>query len=359
VTATINDVAKRAGVSPKTVSNVVNSRPHVREETRSRVLQAVGELGYHPDIAARGMVTKRRNLIGFMLWDILNPAYTEMVEIIVAKAREAGYMVILGNVARDPGEEERLATLLIERRVDGAILASTTKDSDVPNRLAAEGVPVVLVSRYPDDLSTDYVGVDNLAGGYLVTQHLLRLGHQRIAFIRGARMTSTSMDREAGYQSALQDQGMEYQSELVAEGRYTPRGAYEAAHRLLTLRDRPTAIVCANDVMAIAAIDAVCDAGLRVPEDVAVTGFDDISVASSRCLGLTTVRCEMDRMAREAVNLLLSRMHGPLIETPRKVVFPAELVVRRTCGASLCGRSKNGTDPRHTVRAASAQAAEL
>jgi DNA-binding LacI/PurR family transcriptional regulator len=186
VAVTINDVAKLAGVSPKTVSNVINARPHVREETRLRVLGAVQELGYHPDIAARGLVTKRRNLIGFMLWDILNPAYTEMVEIVIAKARDAGYMLILGNVARDPTEEERLATLLIERRVDGAILASTTKYSTVPQRLMAAGVPVVLVSRYPEDLATDYVGVDNLTGGYLVTQHLIRLGHERISFIRGA-----------------------------------------------------------------------------------------------------------------------------------------------------------------------------
>jgi DNA-binding LacI/PurR family transcriptional regulator len=341
VSATINDVAKRAGVSPKTVSNVINVRPHVREETRSRVLQAVAELGYHPDIAARSMVTKRRNLIGFMLWDILNPAYTEMVEIIVAKARDAGYMVILGNVARDPTEEEQLATLLIERRVDGAILASTSKDSDVPNRLMAAGVPVVLVSRYSDNSSADYVGVDNQGGGYLVTQHLLRVGHERIAFIRGAESASTSRDREAGYRSALEDHGIQYEPALVAEGGYTSRGAYEATHRLLTLRGRPTALVCANDVMAISAIDAVCDAGLRVPEDVAVTGFDDIAMAGSRCLGLTTVRAEMNRMAREAVNLLLSRMHGPLIETPRRVVFPAELVVRRTCGASLGGPNPN------------------
>ena len=342
MSATINDVAKRAGVSPKTVSNVINARPHVREATRSRVLQAIQELGYHPDVAARGMVTKRRSLIGFMLWDILNPAYTEMVEIIVAKAREAGYMVILGNVARDPAEEERLATLLIERRIDGAILASTTNDSDVPNRLMASGVPVVLVSRYPDQLSTDYVGVDNLGGGTLVTQHLLRLGHERIAFIRGARLTSTSMDREAGYRNALANHGIDCDPDLVVEGNYTPRGAYEAAHRLLTLRHRPTALVCANDVMAISAMDAVADAGMRVPEDVAVTGFDDIAVAGSRCVALTTVRCEMDRMAREAVNLLLSRMNSPLTEAQRKVIFPAELVVRRTCGASLCGRSRNG-----------------
>ena len=341
MSVTINDVAKRAGVSPKTVSNVVNDRPHVREETRLKVMKAVRELGYHPDIAARGLVTKRRNLIGFVLWDILNPAYPEMVEIVVAKVREAGYMMILGNVARDPAEEERLATLLIEQRVDGAIMASATKDSVAADHLIAAGVPVVLVSRYPENLSTDYVGVDNLKGGYLVTQHLIRMGHRRLAFLRGSPNVSTSLDREAGYRQALADQDIDLMPDLVTSGYYTPRGAYEAVHRLLTLADRPTAIVCANDLMAISAIDAIEDAGLRVPEDVAVTGFDDIAVAGSRRLSLTTVRCEMERMAQEAVSLLLSRMRGQAGVVPRKVIFPAELVVRRSCGAALVGRSRN------------------
>lgn len=340
VSVTINDVAKLAGVSPKTVSNVINARPHVRDATRGRVLDAVRTLGYHPDLAARGLVTKRRNLIGFVLWDILNPAYPEMVEIIVARARDAGYMVILGNVARDPAEEDRLATLLIERRVDGAILASSTKDSVAADRLQAAEVPVVLLNRYPERIATDYVGVDNLAGGRLVTQHLIRLGHERIAFMRGAENASTSLDREAGYRAAMLDQGLPLEPELFACGEYTPRGAYEAAHRLLTRRDRPTAIVCANDLMAISAIDAVLDAGLQVPDDVAVTGFDDISLAGSRTLGLTTVRCEMDQMSREAINLLLSRMNGQDVQVPRKVIFPAELVVRRTCGATLVGRTR-------------------
>ena len=341
MSATLNDVAKRAGVSPKTVSNVINQHPHVRPSTRAKVLQAVQEMEYHPNIAARGLVTRRRNLIGLVIWDILNPAYPEMVEIIVAKARDAGYMTILGNVGRDSLEEDKLSTLLIEQRVDGVILASTTRDSTGPERLLAAGVPVVLLNRYPGHLPADYVGVDNLKGGYLLTQHLIRLGHERIGFIRGVPDVSTSSDREMGYRQALEDQGVAYDESITANGLYTPRGAYEATHRLLTLAERPTAIVCANDLMAISAIDAIIDAGLRVPEDVAVTGFDDIAVAGSRRLGLTTVRCEMDRMAQEAINLLLSRMQGRVVGTPRKVMFPADLVVRQSCGASLPRRLRN------------------
>jgi LacI family transcriptional regulator len=341
VAITLSDVAKLAGVSPKTVSNVINQHPHVREATRRKVQQAIQELGYHPNIAARSLVTKRHNLIGFVLWDILNPAYTEMVEMVVAKARDSGYMVILGNAARDPNEEERMATLLIQQRVDGAILASTSKDSTVPDHLTAAGVPVVLVSRYTDNLTTDFVGVDNLKGGYMVTQHLIGLGHERIAFMRGIPTSSTSLDREAGYRQALDARGILCDESLIVCGDYTSPGAYAATQRLLTLDECPTAIVCANDLMAISAIDAILDAGLRVPEDVAVTGFDDIAVAGSRSLGLTTIRCEMDRMAQEAVNLLLSRMQGQVASPPRRVIFPPELAVRRTCGASLPGWSRS------------------
>jgi len=335
MSATINDVARRAGVSPKTVSNVIHQYPHVREATRARVLEAIEELGYQPNIAARSLVTRRHNLIGFVLWDILNPGYTEMVDTVVARAREAGYMVILGSAGRDPEEEERIATLLIQQRVDGVILASTTQASMVPHRLTHAGIPVVMVSRYVENVSCDYVVADNHQGGYLVTRHLLNLGHQRIAFVQGTPSASTSLDREAGYRQALADYGFEPDESLVVCGNYMSQGAYSAANRLLGLLQRPTAIVCANDLMAIAVIDAVMDSGLRVPEDVAVTGFDNIVWAASRSLALTSVKANLDVMAHEAVSLLLQRVEGQFAGPPRHVVLSPELVVRRTCGAVL------------------------
>jgi len=337
---TISDVAKSVGVWPKTVSNVIHDYPHVRASTRSKVLKAIEELGYQPNIAARSLVTKRHDLIGFVLWDILNPGYTEMVDTIVARAREKGYMLILGSAGRDPEEETRMATLLIQQRVDGVILASTTKDSEAPGRLMATGVPVVMVSRHVESVSADCVVADNISGGYLVTRHLLDLGHQRIAFIRGTPNASTSVDREAGYRRALESDGLAYDESLMGSGNYTAQGAYSAACRLLSLDERPTAIVCANDLMAIAVIDAVLDAGLHVPEDVGVTGFDDIAWAGSRSLNLTTIRVRMDLMAQEAVSLLLGRIQGEVTGSPREVILPPELVVRRTCGTSLSERSR-------------------
>lgn len=342
---TIKDVAKRAGVSPKTVSNVIHEYPHVRPKTRARVLEAIEALGYQPNIAARSLVTRRHHLIGFVLWDILNPGYTEMVDTIVARAREAGYMVILGSAGRNPEEEERIATLLIQQRVDGVILASATQASKVPKQLTDAGIPVVMVSRHVADAPCDYVVVDNRQGGYLVTRHLLTLGHRRIAFVRGTPNASTSLDREAGYRQALAEFGLEPDETLIGLGNYTSSGAYAAAQHLLGLTPRPTAIVCANDLMAIAVIDAAVDLGLHVPEDVAVTGYDNIAWAASRSLALTSVKASLDVMAHEAVSLLLQRIEGQLTGPPRHVVLSAELVVRRTCGASLARQEAGGVLP--------------
>ena len=342
---TINDVAKWAGVSPKTVSNVIHEHPHVRQATRAKVLEAIEVLGYQPNIAARSLVTRRHHLIGFVLWDILNPGYTEMVDTVVGRAREAGYTVILGSAGRDPDEEERMATLLIQQRVDGVILASATQASKVPQRLTDAGIPVVMVSRYVADAPCDYVVVDNRQGGYLVTRHLLALGHRRIAFVRGTPNASTSLDREAGYRQALAEYGIEPDDTLIGQGNYTSREAYAAAVHLLGLAERPTAIVCANDLMAIAVIDAVIDCGLRVPEDVAVTGYDNIAWAASRSLALTSVKASLDVMAHEAVTLLLQRIEGQMTGPPRHVVLPAELVVRRTCGALLARQGAGSVLP--------------
>lgn len=338
---TINDVAKQAGVSPKTVSNVIHEYPYVREATRVRVLDAIEVLGYQPNIAARSLVTKRNNLIGFVLWDILNPGYTEMVDTIVATTREAGYMVILSSAGRDLEEEERIATLLIQQRVDGVILASTTQGSNIPRRLIDAGIAVVMVSRYLEDVPCDYVVVDNRKGGYLVTCHLLALGHRRIAFIRGTPNASTSLEREAGYRQALVEYDIPYDESLVDCGHYTSQGAYAAAKRLLSIEDPPTAIVCSNDLMAISVIDAVMDSDLRVPEDVAVTGYDNIAWADSRSLALTSVKVSMDMMAEEAVLLLLRRIQGDITGPPRRVILSPELVVRRTSGA-VPGKRRTG-----------------
>lgn len=329
---TIKDVARLAGVSPKTVSNVVNNRPVVKPTTRQRVLDAIRALDYHPSALARGMVTRSRRLIGLVLADITNPAYPEMVEGVASLARQAGFMVMLCNTGRDPDEEQRYVHLLIEQRVDGVIIASSRMDSQAAEMLTSAGIKVVLFNRHPEQYSVSFVGVDNEGGGYLATRHLLDLGHRRIAFIRGTRGASTSIEREQGYRRALGEYGIEPDPELIGWGDYHPEVARTAADLLLRMKNRPTAVFAANDVMALSVIDAATSLGLRVPEDLAVVGFDDIAIASHRLIGLSTIHGDLGQLSREATTLLLEAVNGNLTEPVRKIL-PVYLVVRRTCGA--------------------------
>lgn len=333
---TIKDVARLANVSPKTVSNVVNNRPVVKPATRERVLQAIRELNYYPSAVARGMVTRSRHLIGLILADITNPAYPEIVEGVASLARQAGFMVMLCNTGRDPDEEERYVHLLIEQRVDGVIIASSRVDSRAADTLSSAGIKVVLFNRHPEPYSVSFVGVDNENGGYLATRHLLQLGHRRVAFIRGTRGASTSIEREQGYRRALEEYGVEPDPDLIGWGDYDPDVARTAADLLLRKRNRPTAVFAANDMMALSVIDAAVTLGLRVPEDLAVVGFDDIAIASHRLVGLSTVHGDLGQLAREATTLLLESINGGLTEPVRKIL-PVYLVIRRTCGGKADG----------------------
>lgn len=338
---TIIDVAQRAGVSPKTVSNVVNNRPVVRPATRERVQAVIQELDYRPSAAARSLVTRRRRLIGFLLADITNPAYPEMVEAIASNTQQSGYMLLLCNTRRDPVEEDRYVNLLIEQQVDGVIISSSSAESHVGEILARHGIHVVLFNRHPREFTANYVGVDNDLGGYLATRHLIALGHRRIAFIRGESGASTSQEREAGFRRALQESGMPVDERLLVFGDFRVGKSREVTMELLSGSERPTAVFAANDVMALAVIDVALRLGLRVPEDLAVVGFDDISIASISSVGLTTVRSNFRKMAEVAICLLLDLIQDPNHpghRNPIRKTLPVTLLVRRTCGGKTAER---------------------
>ena len=331
-------MARRAGVSPKTVSNVVNERPVVRPETRERVLEAIKELDYRPSALARGLVTRSRRLIGLLLSDITNPAYPEMVEAVASVARQNGFTLLLCNTARDPAEEGRYVDLLIEQQVDGAIIATCRLDSQAADLLAQRGIQVVLFNRRPAKHTVSFIGVDNVGGAYAATQHLIELGHRQIAFVRGAELASTSQEREEGYLRALRANKIELNPRLILSGDYRAEVARQAVTELLSGPDRPTAIFAANDVMALGVIDAALGLGLRVPEDLAVVGFDDITVASNRLISLTTVNGDLPELAREATELLIQLITDPshpAHRTPIHKILPVSLQIRRTSGGPL------------------------
>jgi LacI family transcriptional regulator len=327
------DIAREANVSQSTVSRVINKSPHVSEATRKRVQKAMARLGYAPNAAARTLITGRSNLIGLVVSNITNPFYPEVIETIVATAAEDDYNVILCNTQESLKLQTAYLELLIEHQVDGAILTSSLLDNEgLLAQLGTDRIPLVLVNRTVGGLGVDSVHMDNTAAGILVARHLVDLGHHAIAFVGGIEATSTNSARLAGLRNELHALGIALPDEYVVHRAFTRASGYELTQQLLALPRRPTALFCGDDLIALGAMDALLDAGLRVPEDVAVVGVDDVQAASLRQVALTTVRQPTAEMGRRAVQLLLERMRGASGSEPIEIVLRPRLIVRRTSG---------------------------
>jgi LacI family transcriptional regulator len=327
------DVARVAGVSQATVSRVINNNPGVSAPARERVLQSMRQLGYAPNANARALITGRTNLLGLMVSNITNPFYPEVVQAVAAAALRHGYNLVLGNAEEEPRLQAEYLRLLMQQRVDGIIISSLLSSSrEFVEPLVAMKQPIVLINRVMDGLKVDTVVIDNVAGGRLATEHLVELGHREIAYVGGRPDTSTNRDRFRGYRAALRDHGIVLNRRLVSMGDYSRVCGYQAMRSLLKTGRRVTAAVCADDSLAFGCLDAMFDAGLTSPEDLAVIGFDDSPLASMRRIGLSSIRAPMEEMGEVAVSLLLSRISGRRSGGPKRVVFPAQLAHRSTCG---------------------------
>jgi len=327
--ATIRDVARAAGVGQATVSRVLNSSGYVHPDTRARVLQAAADLGFVPSQTARSLVRKSTATVGLIIPDITNPFFPAITRGVEDAASASGYTVFLCNTDNDPAMEAQDVRKLRERRVDGVIFVGATDRRDLMATLVAEGVPVVVTDRQVADLDVDMVLVDNRAGALLACRHLIGLGHSRIAHAAGHLATRTGQDRLAGYREALAEAGIAPDEGLVYTGDFTLESGYQAAEVLLGRTPRPTAIFCGNDLVALGVLRAAEAAGLAVPDDLSIVGFDDILLAALVRPALTTVRQPAYSMGELAMRMLLDRIAG---ETggSRRHLFQPELVVRST-----------------------------
>ena len=326
------DVARYAGVSQATVSRVVNRKGNVSEETLRKVLAAIHELSYRPNVIAQSLVTQRTRSIGLVVADILNPFYPELVDALEAVAMAEEYNLLLCITNHGTDKEKQHINSLLGRKVDGIIFSTIPIWSKGIHIVLESGIPMVITNRRLESYDTDYVVVDNARGAYEMTQYLLSLGHRRIAFVQGRADASTSIDRETGYRVALKEAGVKTDSDLIASGGFSHEGGYMAVRELLHKQVPPTAIFCANDAMAFGALDAALDMGLHVPKDVSLAGFDDVRLASYRSIALTTVRQPIAQMAEEAMRILASRIEKG--DTGERIhrVLPAEIVIRKTVG---------------------------
>jgi LacI family transcriptional regulator len=339
--ATIRDVAKIAGVSEATVSRWMNGRLAVRPETAERIESAMRSLEYVPSLVAQTLVTKASRTLGVLLADISNPFFASLTRTIENAAQSLGYAVIVCNSESDPDKEMNYIQLLTRKYIDGILFLSNSKDgAGIRNALTAQ-IPLVIVDEDLDGVTLHGVFVDNTRGAYEAVAHLIALGHRRIAHIAGLPVHSTPLRLE-GYRHALEDHGISFEQSLIRFSNFQAEGGREAAATLLAQRERPTAVFAGNDLMALGVIQAAWEASLRVPEDVAVVGFDDIPLAASLVPPLTTVAQPIAEIGRVAVSMLVSLIEGREIQ--QRVVLPCILRVRHSCGAVLRQRDATPSD---------------
>jgi len=334
--ATIKDVAKLAGVSVATVSRVFNDSSLVSEPTRDHVRGVAEQLNYWPNGVARSLITSRTNAIGVLLPDLFGEFFSEVIRGIDRSARKLGLHLLLSSSHADT--EELIAALRVMRgRIDGLIVMAP--DVDAPGAIQASGVdfPYLLIDPGIGVDSCDTISIANFAGAQAMVRHLQSLGHMRIAMITGPAGNIDAQQRLEGYRSAMG--ARRGGRELEIAGDFSEPSGYAAAEALLALDPRPTAVFAANDYTAIGVMSALNEARLRVPDDIAVTGFDDIAMARYLNPPLTTVRVDAYRLGERAVE----RLTRPARPRGRREELPTHLVVRRSCGSTIAeGRSSDG-----------------
>lgn len=333
--ATIHDVARAAGVSSATVSHVINKSRFVSPQTRQRVLDAIDQLRYRRDGVARSLRRARTSTIGVIISDITNPFFADLVRGIEDRiyGRDEGFNLILCNTDEDEARERMCLEVLQERRVEGLIIVPASGNAAEFVELVEGGLPIVFADRSLAGVDADVVLVDNLDGTFRLAQHLIGLGHRRIGVLRSSLAPSSTLERIAGYRRALEAARIPLDEGLVHDGGADVDDARRAALALLDGPDRPTAVLCTNNVMTLGMIHALADRGQRCPEDVAVVGFDDFPWADAFSPRLTALAQPAYALGAEAVDLLFGRISNGPLGKPVRRVLKGDLVVRESCGA--------------------------
>lgn len=336
---TLEDIAKKAGVSRSTVSRVVNDQPNVREDVRKRVLEVIQSTGYHPNAAARTLASQRSWTIGLVLpqsvsFVFTDPYYPHLTKGIAQACNQNDYTLALFLVG-SKGDEEKIFPRISRRGLlDGVVVQSGHHgDQTIIGRLIASEMPVVVAGRpynVENASQVSYIDIDNVNASYNAVSHLLRLGHKRVGTIHGPGTSTVGIDRLEGYRKALAERSLPVDPSLIIEGDFTEAGGYFAMQRLLPAE--PDAVFAASDVMAIGAMRAAREAGLRVPDDIAFVGFDDLLIATLSDVKLTTVRQPVVQFGIKAVEILVDLIENG-VHPARRVIMDTELIIRESCGA--------------------------
>jgi LacI family transcriptional regulator len=334
--ATIQDVAKRAGVAPITVSRFINNSGYCSQETRARVEVAIAELGYIPNRLASGLRSKRTNTLALILTDITNPFFTTIARGVEDTASDAGYTVIFCNTDESISKEQNYLRLLLEQRVDGIVLVPALSTDDFVAFVQEHDTPIVILDRRISGVKADVVRCDSEKGAYELTRLLISLGHRHIAILSGPKGTSTAEDRVIGSKRALKEANLERSSGQEYYGFFTQASGSEMTRQaLLTSTPKPTALFAANNFIAIGAMKALRELGVRVPEDVAVVSFDDLPTGLIISPFFTVAAQPAYEMGCKATELLLARLSQEPPHEFKEIILPAEIVIRQSSGGII------------------------
>lgn len=323
---TIKDVARDAGVSMNTVSRVLNDRPDVNPETRRRVQRTIETLGYRPNALARSLLQRRSRTIGHVVPNYANPNVARQLQAVQDTMTAAGYTVISFDTQERPATQRMALQALEEKVADGLIMTPVSSRDDALGRLSSR-IPLVLTNREVLGLDVDRVVSDNILGARLAIEHLISLGHRTIGYITSDRQVSTVEDRLTGYRQALEAADLPVEAELMVRVDASIEAATVATRRMFELRPDVTALFVYNDFMAVGVLSTLLEMGLRVPNDIAIVGFDDIVYAPYLRVPLTTVSQQTDAIGQTAAQLLIARMEDPS-RAPQRIVLEPHLVVR-------------------------------
>ncbi len=324
---TIRDVAAAAGVSPATVSRVLNLKEDVNDDLRRRVLAAVTDLGYRRNGPARSLRTRAAMVLGLIISDITNPFFTALVRGVEDRAQLAGYSVVLANADEDVTKEARYLAVAAAEQLAGVLLSPASSRLTSIDVLTERGIPVVTIDRRLPSAGVDSVTVNNRKSSLEAVAHLIAEGCRRVGFVAGPVQTTTGASRLAGYRAALRAAGRPVDPALVAYADFRTEGGYAATRQLLELRRPPDGLLIANNLMTVGGMQAIAEAGLDVPRDIAVVGFDDANWATALRPPLSVVIQPTYEIGRTAAELLLRRIAGETF-APRRVVLQARLVPR-------------------------------
>ncbi len=329
---TLDDIARISGVSRSTVSRVINADPNVKERTRTKVQEVIQKLNFQPNMAARGLAVGSTRVLGLVIpvgisSIFSDPYFPLVIQGVSSVCNQLDYSIMLW-LAEPQYERKTISQIIYNGLIDGVIVLSMLMDDPLIDRLSESNRPFIMIGRHPTNEKISYVDVDNRLGAYQGVAYTIQTGHKRVALIGGPHNTISGQDRYQGYLDALRENDLPVIPELITEGNYSDAGGYQAMKCLLP--HHPDAVFAASDAMALAAMRAIQEAGLCIPEDIAIVGFDDIPPATTSKPPLTTVRQPISRTGKIVAEMLIDLIEHPDPQ-PHRVVLPTELVIRSSC----------------------------